>query len=90
MIVTKWGEKWFCGKSRDNITLSFKHCANREISFMSKTTILVVEALNTLEKDRVDDSIILSLTNRLPEEEKKMLEEATGVSEWICTVIRKE
>lgn len=54
MIVTKWGEKWFCGKSRDNITLSFKHCANREISFMSKTTILVVEALNTLEKDRVD------------------------------------
>ena len=35
-------------------------------------------------------SIILSLRNRLPKEEKKkMLEEATGVSEWIYTVIRK-
>ncbi len=74
----------------DNITLSFKHRANREISFMSETTTLVVEALKTLGKDRVDDGIILSLRNRLPEEEKKkMLEEATSVSEWIYTVIRK-
>lgn len=76
--------------SWDNITLSFKHRANREISFMSETTTLVIEALKTLGKARVDDGIILSLRNRLPEEEKKkMLEEATGVSEWIYTVIRK-
>ena len=76
--------------SWDNITLSFKHRANREISFMSETTTLVVEALKTLGKDRVDDSIILSLRNRLPKaEKKKMLEEATGVSEWIYAVIRK-
>lgn len=76
--------------SWDNITLSFKHRANREISFMSETTTLVVEALKTLGKDRVNDSIILSLRNRLPKaEKKKMLEEATGVSEWIYAVIRK-
>lgn len=76
--------------SWDNITLSFKHRANREISFMSETTTLVIEALKTLGKDRVDDGIILSLRNRLPEvEKKKMLEEATGVSEWIYTIIRK-
>ena len=57
---------------------------------LSETTTLVVEALKTLGKDRVDDGIILSLRNRLPKEEKKkMLEEATGVSEWIYTVIRK-
>ena len=57
---------------------------------MSETTTLVVEALKTLGKDRVDDSIILSLRNRLPKaEKKKMLEEATGVSEWIYAVIRK-
>ena len=53
--------------SWDNITLSFKHRANREISFMSETTTLVVEALKTLGKDRVDEGIILSLRNRLPE-----------------------
>ncbi len=76
--------------SWDNITLSFKHRANREISFMSETTTLVVEALKTLGKDRVDDGIILSLKNRLPEDEKKkMLEEATSVSEWIYAVIKK-
>lgn len=76
--------------SWDNITLSFKHRANREISFMSETTALVVEALKTLGKERIDDDIIVSLRNRLPEEaKKKMLKEATGVSEWIYTVIRK-
>ncbi len=76
--------------SWDNITLTFKHRANREISFMSETTTLVIEALKTLGKNRVDDSIILSLRNKFPEaEKKKMLEEATGVSEWIYAVIRK-
>lgn len=76
--------------SWDNITLSFIHRANREISFMSETTTLVVEALKTLGKERIDDDIIVSLRNRLPEEaKKKMLKEATGVSEWIYTVIRK-
>ena len=40
--------------------------------------------------ERFDDSIILSMRNRLPEaEKKKMLEEAIGVSEWIYAVIRK-
>ena len=57
---------------------------------MSETTTLVVEALKTLGKERIDERIILSLKNRLPQaEKKKMLEEATGVSEWIYTVIRK-
>lgn len=74
----------------DNITLSFKHRTNREISFMSETTTMTVEVLKTLGKERVDDGVILSLRNRLPEtEKKKMIEEATGVSEWIYTVIRK-
>ena len=76
--------------SWDNITLSYKHRANREISFMSEITTLVVEALKTLGKERIDDDVIVSLRNRLPEEEKKkMLKEVTGVSEWIYTVIRK-
>lgn len=76
--------------SWDNITISFKHRANREISFMSETTTLVVEALKTLGKERVDDSIIVSLKNKLPDDAKaKMLIEATGVSEWIYAVIRK-
>ena len=76
--------------SWDNITVSFKHRANREISFMSEPTILVIEALKTLGKERVDDNIILKIKNQLLKEQKiKMIEEATDVSEWIYTVIRK-
>jgi len=74
----------------ENITLTFKHRANREISFMSETTILVVEALKTLGKERVDANVVSILKKRLPDvEKKKMLEESTGVSEWIYAVIRK-
>ena len=76
--------------SWDNVTITFKHRANRQISFLSESTILVVEAIKTLGKNRVDDVVIKSLKNRLPEDEKKqILEEATGVSEWIYEVIRK-
>jgi len=74
----------------DNITISFKHRANREISFMSESTALVVEALKTLGKERVDDSVILKLKNKLPRDKKiKLMDESTGVSEWIYEVIRK-
>lgn len=73
-----------------NVTLSFKHRTNREISLMSETTTLVIEAFKTLGKERVDYNVILSLKNKLPKEEKeKILQEATGVSEWIHTAIRK-
>lgn len=76
--------------SWDNVTISFKHRTNRQISFMSESTTLVVEAIKTLGKDRVDDAVIKSLKNRLPEDERKLiLEEATSVSEWIYEVIRK-
>lgn len=74
----------------DNITISFKHRANREISFMSELTTLVVEAIKTLGRERVNDTTISILKKKLPEtEKKKMLEEATGVSEWIYEIIRK-
>ena len=74
----------------DNITLSFKHRANREISFMSEISTLVVEALKTLGKERIDDKIITTLKYILPDKEKEIiLEETTGVSEWIYATIRK-
>ena len=76
--------------SWDNVTISFKHRTNRQISFMSESTILIVEAIKTLGKDRIDEEVVNSLKNRLPKTERKqILEEATGVSEWIYEVIRK-
>lgn len=76
--------------SWDNITISFRHRANREISLMSESTGLVIEALKALGKEQVDENIILKLSNRLPKDEKtKLLKESTDVSEWIYAVIRK-
>ena len=70
--------------------LEFKHRTNRQISFMSESTTLVVEAIKTLGKERIDEGVINNLKNRVPEDKRKqLLEEATGVSEWIYEVIRK-
>ena len=41
--------------SWDNIKISFKHKTNREISFMSDISIIVIEAIKTIGKEHVDD-----------------------------------
>ena len=38
----------------DNIRLKYKHKTNRVISLLSESTILVVEAIRTLGKERID------------------------------------
>jgi len=74
----------------DKITLSFKHRANRQISFMSDKTRLVVEAIKAYGKDSVDDSVISILKNRFTEEERgEILKEAVGTSEWIYKIIKR-
>ena len=73
-----------------NVTISFKHRTNREISFMSDNSKLIVEALKTLGKDRVDDKVILCLKNNLPISEKEIvLNETAKVRGWIYDVIKK-
>ncbi|MDD3141127.1 MAG: DUF6088 family protein [Lachnospiraceae bacterium] len=73
-----------------NITIAYKHRTNRQISHMSETATLVIEAIRTLGKNRIDDTVINKLKTRLPEDEKKqILMEANGVNEWIYDVIRK-
>ena len=76
--------------SWDNIVLTFKHKTNREISFMSQPSIMVVEALKTLGKDRVDENTVAILRNRLSDAEKNtLLKETTDSAEWIFDTIRK-
>ncbi len=73
-----------------DITISFRHRANRDISQMSETTILVVEALKEIGKENVDNQIILTIKNQLDENEKnKLYIEARNVSEWIKMEIKK-
>lgn len=73
-----------------NIVLRFKHKANRGISQLSAQTILVIEALRALGKERVDESVVSQLKNRLIDDDKEIiLGEATGCSEWIYETVRK-
>lgn len=74
----------------ENIKISFKHKTNREISFMSEISIIVIEAIKTLGKDHIDDKTISILQKRLNAEEKKTIaSEAMGAASWIYEIIRK-
>ena len=76
--------------SWDNIKISFKHKANREISLMSEISIIVVEALKTLGKDRVDQKVILILKEKLNSNDKEtILNETTEVASWIYENIKR-
>ncbi len=74
----------------ENITLSFKHKTNREISFMSDVSILVIEAIRALGKGNVDETIIAALKSRLPKKDRDVLKkEAVDSAAWIYDTIGK-
>lgn len=76
--------------SWDNVTISFKHRTNRQITGMSELSVMVTEAITALGKERIDDTVIKKLRDRLPlEKRQQLLNEASDVSEWIYEVIRK-
>ena len=76
--------------SLDNIKISFKHKTNREISFISDISIMVIEALKTLGKDRIDNKTINILKKRLTNKEKEiLLKDSIDSTSWIFDVIRK-
>lgn len=76
--------------SWESITISFKHKTNREISFMSPISIMVVEALKTLGKNNVDENIVDILKTKLNGAEKStLLNETADSAAWIYDIIRK-
>ncbi|HAR79311.1 MAG TPA: hypothetical protein DCR21_00620 [Succinivibrionaceae bacterium] len=73
-----------------NNPLIFKHKTNREISFMSETSIMVIEALKTLGKSYIDEKVIVTLQTVLSEKDKNILiNEATNAPAWIFDIIRR-
>ncbi len=74
----------------DNITIEFKHRTNREISHLSAFTVMLIEAIRALGKERIDDNIINQIRNIIPANEKEsILAEAKTSSDWIYETIRK-
>ena len=57
----------------DKTKIEFKHRTNKEITGLSPTTILVIQALKTLGKENTDSKVIRILSHRLNTEEKAAL-----------------
>lgn len=73
-----------------NTQLKFKNRTNKEITGLSYTTTLVVQALKTLEKEGVTPEIIQKLRSRLSESDKKaLLEEASESTDWVYDLLRE-
>ena len=70
--------------------LEFKHRTNKEISFLSFMTVLVIQALKTLGKTNVTSKTIQTLSSRLNEDDKAaMLREAAESTDWVYNAIRQ-
>ena len=71
-------------------TLEFKHRANREITSMSEKTILIIQALKALGKERITDTHLAKIQKQLKNnEKKKLLLESRNASAWIVEAIKK-
>lgn len=73
-----------------NTQLKFKTRTNKEITGLSYTTTLVVQALKTLGKEGVTPEIVQRLRSRLSKSDKKvLLEEASESTDWVYDLIRQ-
>lgn len=73
----------------NNTTLVFKHRTNKEITGLSRITILVIQALKTLGRENVTSKTIRILKSRLSKDDKTaMLQEAAESTDWVYDTIR--
>ena len=70
--------------------LEFKHRTNKEITGLSYTTSLVIQALKTLGKNNITPEVIQTLSAKLSLSEKQIcLKEATESTDWVYDTIRQ-
>ena len=70
--------------------IEFKHCANKEISGRSYITIVVIQALKYIGKDKIQEKDILRLKKILNSNDKETLSrEAVTASAWIYKLIKE-
>lgn len=71
-------------------TLALKHRTNKETTSLSPKTALVVQALKTLGKDRVDSRVLEALRSRLDRREReRAVREARYVTSWVYEIIKQ-
>ncbi len=76
--------------THDGWVIKFKHRPNKEISKVSETTAIFIQAIKALGKENVTDQIIEHLKTYVNENQKaQMLEEAKPVTAWVYEIIKK-
>lgn len=74
----------------DGSEIRYKRSTSRDITQLSPTTLLVVQALKALGKAAVDDEIIGKISKRLSDKERSaLLKESARTTVWIRSVICK-
>lgn len=70
--------------------LQFKKSSLKNIGFKHKESSLIVQALKTLGKDRVNDNIIKSIREKIePSKYQKILKDTKSSTVWIYETIKK-
>jgi len=73
----------------NGITIQFKHTTNKNISSMSPTSSLVVQALKAIGKTDISSEILLKIANRLTYDDAIILmNDTTRTTSWIRDSIR--
>jgi len=76
--------------SFNGIDIEFKRRSNAEISKMSTTTAMVIQAVKTIGKDQIGEKQIDILKRRLSDEDKEaLLKEGKTATAWIYEILRK-
>ena len=71
-------------------TIEFKKSSLKNIGFKHKESSLIVQALKTLGKDRVDENIIKSIRKQIePSKFQKILNDTQSSTVWIYETIKK-
>jgi hypothetical protein len=74
----------------DGIKVTFKHTTNKNITGMSPTTLLVVQAIRALGKDGITNDVVEKIAERLSDDEKQtLLRETARTTAWVRSAIRR-
>ena len=69
--------------------VGFRHSASKDLVGMSRTTLLVIQALKALGREGVDDEAIAQIARRLDDGEKSaLLEETQRSTAWVRQVAK--
>ena len=73
-----------------NVTLEFKKSSLKNIGFKHKESSLIVQALKTLGKDRIDDIVISTIRNKIDSNKyEKILNDTKTSTVWIYETIKE-